>query len=492
MPELTNLPANWTPLAGKTLKAGGQATVVPVRHADGREGVFREMRLSPSQAERDRFRRELQILTDTVRHRAIVELFEWNGDIERPWYISELGDPFTSWWRRQKKRTEHDPAGLAYQATEVLVEVASALSVCHESGVVHRDIKPSNLVMKRGVRKPWPILIDFGIAHDEAGSRLTPLDEAVGNERFSPDVMRSRLDEVPPWLDVFDLAQLLMWMLDERAPKAHWRRPIHWKYAQYRSDLPEASRHAIRAFTAACANEATAPSNGEEVGALLARLFDRAASPQTAGVDLTAIQGARTRGEVKKLLAEAEIEEEVQSAAPRAEQVYADIRASLLSVLKEFSGTDLRTEILYDNPFDFRLDGATDLIYVTVGPAERNICLRIKSKIVSRRAPSQAAASNHAFWRRHMADDAICFTFAMEGGVVQAHDVRYLTGRWLTIRRDGALRLHPLSSAFGNYARNDLGGSAEGPGELASVAEVRAFIVSVFESESFWEFIASG
>ena len=274
------------------------------------------MRLSPSQAERDRFRRELQILTGTVRHRAIVELFDWNGDIERPWYISELGSSFTSWWRHQKKQTQHDPAGLVDRAIQVLAELTSALSVCHKSGVVHRDIKPNNLVVKRGVGEPWPVLIDFGIAHDEAGSRLTPLDGAVGNERFSPDVMRSRLSEVPSWLDVFDLAQLLMWMLDQRAPKAHWRRPIHWKYARYRDDIPEDLRHAIRAFTAACANEATAPANGEEVGELLASLFPRPALSQTAEVDLCAIQRAQTRGEVNMLLAEAEVQEEVQSAAP--------------------------------------------------------------------------------------------------------------------------------------------------------------------------------
>ena len=209
-------------------------------------------------------------------------------------------------------------------------------------------------------------------------------------------------------------------------------------------------------------------------------------------MDLKAIQGARTRGEVRKLLAEAEIEEEGQSAAPLAERVYADMRATLLSVLQEFSGTDLQPEILYDNPFLYRLEGATDLIYVSVGPAERNIRFRIKSKVVPRRAPTQAAVRNHAFWRRHMAEDAICFTFAMEGGVVQAHDTTYLTGRWLTIRRDGAPFLHPLSAAFGNFTSNDLGGSAEGAGVLASVAEVRAFIMSVFENESYWEYIASG
>ena len=63
------------------------------------------------------------------------------------------------------------------------------------------------------------------------------------------------------------------------------------------------------------------------------------------------------------------------------------------------------------------------------------------------------------------------------------------------IRHDdghGALCLHPLNASFGNFSSNDLGGSAEGVGVLASVAEVRAFIVSVFENESYWEYVASG
>ena len=163
MPKLASLPAHWTPLRGCTLRAGGQATVIPVRHDDGRQGVFREMCPTTSQAARDRFRRELTILTDTVRHYAIVELFDWNGDVERPWYISELGKPFGKWWTRQKNQTEHDPAGLVERALRVMAVLASALSACHKSGVVHRDIKPSNLVMKRGVAEPWPVLIALAL-----------------------------------------------------------------------------------------------------------------------------------------------------------------------------------------------------------------------------------------------------------------------------------------------------------------------------------------
>ena len=41
-----------------------------------------------------------------------------------------------------------------------------------------------------------------------------------------------------------------------------------------------------------------------------------------------------------------------------------------------------------------------------------------------------------------MPENAICFTFALEGGVVEAHDTRYVQGRWVTILRDGSIYMH--------------------------------------------------
>ena len=180
-------------------------------------------------------------------------------------YISELGDPFDKWWLKWKRNHDQDPETLVEQAVSILLELSSALSICHENGIVHRDIKPKNLVMKKGVAAPWPVLIDFGIAHDKDGGRLTPTDQAVGNARFSPDIMRSRLEDISPWLDVFDLGQLLIWMLDENAPKNHWQRPVHWKYAVYGDGMPAGLQLSIKAFTAACFTEITSPANGRQV-----------------------------------------------------------------------------------------------------------------------------------------------------------------------------------------------------------------------------------
>ena len=470
---------------------GGQATAIPVRHADGREGVFRELLGRVTEVARQRFRRELQILSERVDHRAIVTLYEWSGEAERPWYISELGDPFDTWWKRQRKQLHDEPEKLVESATSVLSELSSALSICHGNAIVHRDIKPKNLVMKRGVSPTWPILIDFGIAHDERGPRLTSPDDAVGNARFSPDIMRTRVDAVTPWLDIFDLAQLLMWMLDIKPAKHHWQRPIHWKYAAYDERISDEARLAIGAFTAACSHPTTGPSDGAEAANLLDTLFPQQPPARDAKLDPRVIIAAKRRGESTKLLTNAAIAEEVEAAAPLAERVYGKLKAMLAGLLDELSAHDTSTSTLVDNPFGYRIVGATDLYWVSVGPRACNIQLRLKSKVVPWSEPLPGKRSNRDHWQQHMPEDAICFAFALEGGVVQAHNTGYLAGRWITIRRDGALYMHPLSAGFGPYGDNDLGGSVEGPGTIASMNDIREFAISVFTDASYWEYVAA-
>ena len=485
-----SLPIDWQPLDRKSMQ-GGQATAIPVRHNDGLEGVYRKLKNQLSDVERKRFRRELEILS-RVHHRSIVALYDWSDEGEHPWYISELGDQFDRWWKRQKKELAANPEELVERAVGVIRDISSALSICHDYGIVHRDIKPKNLIVKRGVPDPWPILIDFGIAHDEKGSRFTAANDAVGNERFSPDIMRSRVDNVLPWLDVFDLAQLLIWMLDVKAPKHHWRRPVHWRHAIYSEAIPEDLQESIRAFTAACSTEATSPANATQAIRLLDELFPQQLPMPSDGIDPNIITKARRRGEAKGQLTNAVIQEEIESAAPLAQTVYRQLREVILTVLEDISNQEPSASVLFDNSFHYQIIGATDLLGVRVGPPECGIVLRIKAKVVTRSGTPVSNESNRSFWLKHMPEDAICFTFALEGGIKEAGDTRYMDGRWITALRDGALRLHPLSAAFGPYSDNDLGGSAEGPGVAASIQDVQNFAISIFTDERYWEYIAEG
>ena len=485
-----SLPDGWSEV--RRIGRGGQAIAVHVRHEDGRDGVFRQMRRPMSEVNRNRFRRELEILSRKVEHQGIVTLWEWSSVGERPWYITELGTPFEEWWRQRKAELQDANEALVDEVIDMIRQIASALAECHDNNIVHRDIKPENLIMKKGVPNPWPILIDFGIAHDESEDRLTPSNDAVGNARFSPDVMRRRTEEVPPWLDVFDLAQMLIWMLDEEAPKAHWRRPVAWNYAVYDPAIPQSKEQSIRAFTASCSNQTSGPANAQEALDLLDRLFPRQLLAMDGVIDVSAIVESKRQGEAKRLLIDAVLNEEMRSSAPLAEGIYGEIRGGVLAVLQEVCAHDPTAHVVFDRPFQYRLIGATDLMQVSVGPANRNIQLRIKVKVVPTNETPTSNESNRAFWREHIPNDAVCFTFALEGGVPQGGEQRYTDSRWVTIRRDGAMYLHPLDGDLGtNYSENDLGGSVRGPGTICSTQDIQAYVTSVFTNLVFWEFITA-
>ena len=485
-----SLPEGWNRI--RTIGKGGQATAVHIRHEDGRDGVFRRFKRSMSEVDRQRFDRELEILSQKVIHQGVVTLWDWSSAEEHPWYISELGEPFKQWWGNCKKTLKDDPGTMVDRAVKVVRQIALALAECHANGIVHRDLKPQNLVMKKGLPNPWPILIDFGVAHDESTERLTTPNDAVGNARFSPDVMRRRTDDVPPWLDVFDLAQILIWMLDEEAPKANWQRPIAWNHAVYDSTIPQAKEQSLRAFTASCSYQMSGPANGQEALDLLDRLFPPEVLPESEAFDVSTIVDAKRQGEAKKLLIEAALNEEVLSSEPLAEEIYRQLREAVLDVFKAVSLHDPTAHVVFDNAFYHQMIGATDLFQVSVGPRNRNIQLRIKVKIVPQNETPASNEKNRAFWRKHIPEDAICFTFALEGGVPQAGDIRYYDCRWITIRRDGAMYMHPLSGDLGtNYSDNDLGGSAQGPGTTCTIQDVREYVASVFTNPFFWEFVAA-
>ena len=489
-PKTDRLPKGWHRV--RTVGKGGQATAVHIRHEDGRDGVFRRFKQPMSELDRRRFHRELEILSQKVGHQGVVTLWDWSSDGKRPWYISELGDPFRQWWTNCRETLNDDPEAMVGRAVQVIRQVALALAECHANGIVHRDLKPRNLVMKRGVPDPWPILIDFGVAHDESQERLTSTNDAVGNARFSPDIMRRRLDDVSPWLDVSGLAQILIWMLDEEAPKARWQRPIAWNHAVYDPAIPGTVERSIKAFTAACSHPTSAPADGAEALRLLDALFPPEVPTQSEGFDASGIVEAKRRGEAKKLLIEAALNEEVQSSAPLAERTYGQLRETVLDVLKQVAIHDPTARVVSDGAFHHKVIGAANLLQVGVGPPDRNIQLRIKVKIVPRNETPASNESNRAFWRQHMAEDAICFTFALEGGVPQAGDRKYCDCRWITIRRDGAMYMHALDGDLGtNYSDNDLGGSAKSPGTICSMRDVREYMTSVFTNPSFWEYVAA-
>jgi WD40 repeat protein/serine/threonine protein kinase len=67
------------------------------------------------------------------------------------------------------------------RAVRVIEQIAAALDAAHADGLVHRDVKPANALIGD---HDFVYLIDFGIAHDRAATRLTTAGETRGTAAY--------------------------------------------------------------------------------------------------------------------------------------------------------------------------------------------------------------------------------------------------------------------------------------------------------------------
>ena len=96
-----------------------------------------------------------------------------------------------------------------YLSALVIRDVARGLEYTHSKNIIHRDIKPSNiLISKKGEVK----LIDFGVARNEAPSKLTVTGMIVGTPSYmSPE--QANGDKLNKQTDIYSLGVLLYEML---------------------------------------------------------------------------------------------------------------------------------------------------------------------------------------------------------------------------------------------------------------------------------------
>lgn len=100
-------------------------------------------------------------------------------------------------------------------ATELTLQVASALGDAHRAGVVHRDVKPSNILLRPG-GDMFVYLCDFGVAY-VVGSHLTQAGNVVGTYGY---LAPERCNDAPatPASDQYSLGCLFVAALSGHAP----------------------------------------------------------------------------------------------------------------------------------------------------------------------------------------------------------------------------------------------------------------------------------
>jgi predicted Ser/Thr protein kinase len=140
---------------------------------------------------RERFRREAQVAARLTEPH-IIPIHD-TGEIDGRMYLVM---PIIEGIDVQTVLEREGPMHPA-RAVHVIRQLAAALNMAHRNGLVHRDIKPSNALI---TSDEHVYLIDFGIAHDAAATRITQTGTMVGTfsymapERFLAGTVDARAD----------------------------------------------------------------------------------------------------------------------------------------------------------------------------------------------------------------------------------------------------------------------------------------------------------
>ncbi len=195
----------------ETLGGGGMAEVY-LAHDDvlDREVALKILRNQYANDEEfvERFRREAQSAAK-LSHPNIVSIYDRGRSEDGAYYIAMEHVQRGTLKDRIKRDGALDPG----VATGVALQIADALQVAHENGVIHRDIKPQNvLVTRTGDVK----VTDFGIAR-AASSPLTQTSAVLGTAGYmSPEQAMGQ--SVGQGSDLYSLGVVLYEMLTGELP----------------------------------------------------------------------------------------------------------------------------------------------------------------------------------------------------------------------------------------------------------------------------------
>ncbi len=89
----------------------------------------------------------------------------------------------------------------------LIIRIAEAIQYTHDNGVIHRDVKPSNIIVEPDGN---PVLLDFGLSHDEIEQNLTLSGEFLGTPVYSaPELFAKGTTKHNRLLDVYSLGVTL-------------------------------------------------------------------------------------------------------------------------------------------------------------------------------------------------------------------------------------------------------------------------------------------
>jgi hypothetical protein len=199
----------------KTLGKGGMGTVYVAHDTQLDRTVALKVPRFGTEMDahiRERFYREARIAA-TFSHPLLCPVYDV-GELDGIHYLTMpllKGEPLSD----KLKRVGVLPAA---EAVRIAAQVARALAVAHQAGVVHRDLKPANIMINQDRE---PIVMDFGLASRRAASDidLTHVGDIFGTPAYmAPEQIGGDSRIVGPASDVYSLGAILYQMLTGRIP----------------------------------------------------------------------------------------------------------------------------------------------------------------------------------------------------------------------------------------------------------------------------------
>ena len=196
---------------------GGMATVFAASH-ERLPGLFAVKALH-SELLRDaehlaRFRAEAEV-TARLRHPHIIQILDFDVTAAGvPYLVMELVEGMSL--RQAMEAGPVDPSRVG----RIVGQIASALQVAHQRGVMHRDLKPENvMLLPAGPGVDFVKVVDFGLSKlvNPSGPPVTRPNQIMGTPGYmAPEQIVGRaLDQR---LDQFALAVVAFELLARRPP----------------------------------------------------------------------------------------------------------------------------------------------------------------------------------------------------------------------------------------------------------------------------------
>ncbi len=252
-------------LVEKRIGQGGMGAVyVAKQHPLGRTVAIKVLLtgLADDSAATERFQREATLVA-SLNHPSIVTVYDFGQTEEGTWFLAM---EYVSGKTLREVLDRHKRLSWP-SAIDIVRQIAAALAVAHEAGVVHRDLKPDNVMLIPQKDGSFLVkVLDFGLAKLVEGATdgaqpLTQKSVIMGTPGYmAPEQIQG--EGIDHRCDLYALGVMAWEMVVGRQPITD-STPIKILMRHLSEEIPRAS--------AACP-EAAVPQRGDE---LIARLLEK-------------------------------------------------------------------------------------------------------------------------------------------------------------------------------------------------------------------------